>query len=193
MTDPDLAAGALPASILVESSGFAGGGTAACPKLVAAADPDAVLFVSYGADPSARLASVRELGADPDAALAILVGEAGAPAGDFDGVETVSAPSDLTGLGIAISEALSGGDGRTAVCLDSVTSLLQYVDVETAFEFLHVFVGRCYRRDAIGHLHVDPGAHDDRTVAQFASLVDGRVAVDEDGSIASASASIRSQ
>lgn len=191
MSNPDLSAGDLPASMLLESPGFGDASTAACAAVVAAADPDAVVFVSYGTDPSDRLASVREHGADPDTTLAILVGEGGAPAGDFDGVETLPTPSDLTGLGIAITEALGEVDGRTAVCFDSVTSLLQYVDLETAFEFLHVFVGRCYRGNAIGHLHVDPGAHDDRTVARLASLVDGRVVVDEDGQIASVSPSVR--
>jgi len=192
MSGPDIPAGELPASILLEAPGFGDAGVDACAELVAAADPENVLFVSYGGDPSDRLARCRERGVDPDAAMAIVVGEVrGGVDGGFDAVEGLAAPSDLTGLGIAVTDALADVEGTTAVCLDSVTSLLQYVDLETAFEFLHVFVGRCYRQNAVGHLHVDPGAHDAQTVAQLASLVDGRVVVDEDGSVASASASIR--
>lgn len=192
MGELELPAGELPSSILLEASGFGDAADDVCARLVAVADSANVLFVSYGGDPSTRLARCRELDVDPAAAMAIVVGEVGgAVDGAFDAVETLAAPSDLTGLGIAVTEALAGVEGGTAVCFDSVTALLQYVDAETAFEFLHVLVGRCYRQDAVVHLHVDPGAHDGRLVAQLASLVDGRVAVDDDGSIASASPSIR--
>lgn len=191
MSGPDIPAGDLPASILLQAPGFGDGGVDACVDLVVAAEPSNVLFVSYGGDPSERLARCRERGLDPEATMAVVVGDVGGGVDGFDAVETLSAPSDLTGLGIAVTEALADVEGRTAVCLDSVTALLQYVDFETAFEFLHVFVGRCYRQEAVGHLHVDPGAHDEQTVAKLASLVDGRVVVAEDGSVDSRSASIR--
>lgn len=182
----------MPSSILLEAPGVGDVEVDACAALVAAADADNVLFVSYGGDPSHRLAQCRESGVDPAAAIAIVVGEVrGSVDGDFDAVEGLSAPSDLTGLGIAVSDAVSDVQGRTAVCFDSVTQLTQYVDLETAYEFLHVFVGRLYRHDAVGHLHVDPGAHDEQTIAQLASLVDGRVVVEDDGSVASTSGSLR--
>jgi hypothetical protein len=148
--------------------------------------------VSWSGDPSDRLAHVEDHAGTVDRARAVIVGDlTGSPAGRFDAVETVNAPTDLTGVGIAVTEFLDASDGATAVCFDSVTALLQYVDMDTAFEFLHVFAGRLHRHGAVGHFHMDPGAHDPQVVAQVASLVDGKVELRDDGSLASASASLR--
>ncbi|MFC4359484.1 hypothetical protein ACFO0N_16190 [Halobium salinum] len=99
-------------------------------------------------------------------------------------VRAVSTPTDLTGLGIAINEYLHrwrSTEGRTVVCFDSVTALVQYVDLETTFEFLHVVTGRVYAAGGLAHFHMNPLAHDERTVESVASLVDAVVELDEDG------------
>lgn len=108
----------------------------------------------------------------------ITVGEASSTA-DRDDIRTssVSTPSDLTGLGIELSDALSAWDGPVLVCFDSLTSMLQYVEFDTAYEFLHAVVGQIHGADARAHFHVDPGAHDETTLAGIASLLDARISV----------------
>lgn len=191
MSLPDLPDGDQPASVLVLAPGFGDAGTAGCTGLITDSGAENLLYVTWSGDPSDRLAHASEHADALERARAVVVGDrTGSHSGDFDAVETVNSPTDLTGVGIAVTELLAA-DGSTAVCFDSVTALLQYVDLDTAFEFLHVFVGRLDRHDAAGHFHMDPGAHDDQLVAQVASLVDGRLALDDDGSVATASSSLR--
>lgn len=102
-------------------------------------------------------------------------------------VRTVENPSDLTGVGIELSELLSGmanaadDDEHITVCFNSITSLLQYADVQRAFRFLHVVTGRVKTVDAVGHYHIDPDAHDQQTMATLKGLFDAVVEIDEDG------------
>jgi hypothetical protein len=67
------------------------------------------------------------------------------------------------------------------VCFDSLTAMLQYVDVETAYEFLHAITGQLYAADARAHFHIDPTAHDRTTVDSIASLFDAVVEFGADG------------
>ena len=90
-------------------------------------------------------------------------------------ISVVESPDDLTGLGITIGGHLKrwGEDiGPAVVTLDSLTVLLQYVDLKRAFRFLHVVVNRVEGAGAVGHYHMDPAAHDERTVATLASVFD---------------------
>ena len=87
--------------------------------------------------------------------------------------KTVDDPGDLTGLGITVSEYLSEHAGpRALVTFDSLTVLLQYVDLQRAFRFLHVLSNRVATADALAHYHMDPAAHTEREVATLASLFD---------------------
>lgn len=97
-------------------------------------------------------------------------------------VRPVESPEDLTGLGIALGkqlEAWSDG-GPIVVCFDSLTVLLQYVDLQRAFRFLHVLTGRMGAAGARAHYHLDPTAVDDRTVATLTSLFDVTVGREDD-------------
>lgn len=111
---------------------------------------------------------------------------AGAGGGAVPGnmtVDTVSNPSDLTGLGMHISERLSGwqDDGNQIVMdFDSLTTLLEYAPRESVFKFIHVLKGRVESADAVAHYHMDPSAHDPQEVSTFKTLVDAVVEV-EDG------------
>jgi hypothetical protein len=84
-------------------------------------------------------------------------------------------PSDLTGQGIAIAEALSP---ETVVCVDSLGALLQYVDREQAFQFVHTLGERCAESSSAMHFHLDPAAVDERTVATLSLPMDAVVDVD---------------
>jgi hypothetical protein len=103
--------------------------------------------------------------------------------------KTVENPSDLTGIGIELSELLSGmataagEEEQIAVCFNSVTSLLQYADLQRAFRFLHVVTGRVKTVGGVGHYHLDPDAHDSQTLATLKGLFDAVVEVEEDGSL----------
>ncbi len=112
-------------------------------------------------------------------------GSGGSPDGGLETrADTITSPNDLTGLGIRITEYLRGwedDDGDTVVCFDSLTALLQYVELETAYEFLHVLTGRFAAVGAFAHFHMDPTAHDDQTVETITSLFDAVVELDEDG------------
>lgn len=97
-------------------------------------------------------------------------------------VACIKSPTDLTGLGITVSEYLADEGGeRTVLTFDSLTVLLQYVDLQRAFRFLHVLTNRVQTVNATAYYHMDPGAHDDKDVATLSSLFDA-VAEFEDGS-----------
>jgi hypothetical protein len=99
-------------------------------------------------------------------------------------ITTVSSPGDLTGLGIEISEQLEAwaDDGnQTVVCFHTLTTLFQYVDLEPAFQFLHVLTSRVRIADARAHYHVDPAAHDERELNTMRTLFDAVVAPSDDG------------
>ncbi|SDJ88501.1 hypothetical protein SAMN05216226_11112 [Halovenus aranensis] len=102
-------------------------------------------------------------------------------------VKSVENPSDLTGIGIQLSELLStmakaaDDSEEIAICFDSVTSLLQYADLQRAFRFLHVVTGRVKTVDGVGYYRLDPDAHDRQTLATLKGLFDAVVEVDEDG------------
>ena len=98
-------------------------------------------------------------------------------------LETVGNAADLTGLGITMNRHLTrwqGAECRKAVCFRSLTALLQYVDVRTAYRFLQVLTSQVAASGAVGHYHLSPDAHDEADVNALASLFDASVTV-EDG------------
>lgn len=97
-------------------------------------------------------------------------------------VVCAESPDDLTGVGIRIHQSLSELDGSpTVVSLDSLTVLLQYVELRRAFRFLHVLTNRVAEAEAVAHYHMDPDAHDAKTVATLESLFDAVVEYGDDG------------
>lgn len=98
-------------------------------------------------------------------------------------IATVPDPSNLTGLGITVSEYLSkwaDNGNRTVVCFHSLSALLQFAPMERAFRFLHVLTGRVSAAGGIAHFHMDPQAHDESVVDTLVPLFDAIVEV-EDG------------
>lgn len=99
-------------------------------------------------------------------------------------VKTVSDPTDLTRIGIALSDMLSEWDrnsARTVVCVHSLTALLQFVELRRAFRFLHTLKGRLQASDATAHYHMDPEAHDRQTIVTFKPLFDAVIEPSDDG------------
>ncbi|MFB6172069.1 MAG: hypothetical protein ABEJ23_06010 [Haloarculaceae archaeon] len=175
------------ANTLLLAPAFDDGEDAVCADMLGVAEPGETdaLFVTLTASPDARIDHWRtRVSPSPPANLGVVsVDEStrsaaarSASATTANGhVRSVSSPGDLTGLGIAISEYLSEwhGDGnRTVVCFHSLTPLLQYADARRVFQFLHVLTRRVESADAVAHYHLDPSAHDERTVRMLSSLFD---------------------
>jgi len=98
-------------------------------------------------------------------------------------VERVGSPHNLTRLGIRVADCLDEWAGATetvVVCFQSLTTLLQYVDVESAVAFLDVVAERCAATDAVAHYHLDPQAHDDETIDRLRELF-GTTLIFDDG------------
>lgn len=160
----------------------------ACTELLLSPEGESpsALWVTYTRAPEDGIRDwLDALDTDPGNVGVVSVGERDVESvRDVTGVtdprlETISNPSDLTGLGITLQNVLDDWEGDISLCFDSLTSLLQYVDVETAYEFLHVLTGRLYAQDVRAHFHIDPDAHDEQTVAAIASLMDAVVRVDD--------------
>ncbi len=147
-----------------------------------------VVGVSYTRSPDEWLEDWRTtVGRLPGVCTVVGMGEStrsaagGASLGPVADVNVVGQnPEDLTGLGITLGEHLSGS-GCTVLSFDSLTALLQYVDEDLAFRFLHSLTGQIAGYGARAHYLLDPNAHDDRTVATMTELFDATVELAEDG------------
>jgi len=99
-------------------------------------------------------------------------------------IRTVADKTDLTGLGKVVTEELSDwehSENVTVACFYSVTDLLEHVSKETAFKFLHVLSTRMQSESVTTHYHMDPDAHDEKTIRMFSELFDTIVEVSENG------------
>ncbi|WP_255149118.1 DUF7504 family protein [Halorarius halobius] len=108
-------------------------------------------------------------------AAAAAGGESMSLPGSSVSVTSVSSPGDLTGLGIKVSQCLTSwddADGELALCFRSLTTLLQFAELERVFQFVHLLTQRVEASGARAHFHMDPNAHDDQTVATLRSLFD---------------------
>jgi hypothetical protein len=165
-----------------------------CHELLTQTDPAStnVLVVSFTRTPTEWVESWTDhTGVSPSRGAIVAVGE---PTTSVDdpawAVEAVENPSDLTGIGIKLSEMLSSlataaerEDEPIAMCFDSITSLLQYADLQRTFRFLHVVTGRVKSADGVAHYHVDPAAHDAQDLATLKGLFDAVVEVDDEGTV----------
>ncbi|MFT4944342.1 MAG: hypothetical protein ACI9K3_000273 [Halovenus sp.] len=132
----------------------------------------ALLIVTYTREPADYLDA---LDGSPGDITVVTVGDA-APQTDDSPVTTrhVEAPADLTQLGIEIDAVLEAHD-RVSLCLDSLTTTLQYADYTDVYEFLHATTGRLRAAGARTHVHLNPLAHDEQVLTGLATLFDARV------------------
>jgi hypothetical protein len=169
-----------------------------CAPLLHAAggEEPATVLVGFGRTPTERIDAWRS---HPEArAHSLSVLTVGGPSGgretvsDTEGVagtttvKRVGDPTDLTRLGITISrmltEAESGGgdDSRPVACIHSLTEMLQYVERDRLFRFLHLLQNRISSSDGAAHYHMDPAAHEPEVRRVFESLFDVVVEVNGD-------------
>jgi hypothetical protein len=123
----------------------------------------------------------------PDRFRIVLVGDglantdAVTPAVETDAIDD---PTDLTTLGVRVVDVLSTwapDDVEVRLRFDSLTPLLQYVSPRALAQFLHVLTNKLAFADVTAHFHLDPMAHDSRTVHALAAVCDARIEVDGDG------------
>jgi hypothetical protein len=98
-------------------------------------------------------------------------------------VESVGSPTDFTGIGVAIEECCARVDPADGVVcwVPSLTALLQYVDPQRGYRLCNAVVNRLAGSGGRVQFHLRADAHDDRTVATFASLADAVVDPSDDG------------
>jgi hypothetical protein len=178
-------------NVLLFTPSLSQSSTEACLHLLSRASPERtnVLSIAYTESPAEFVARWTEGAGGPPARGGIVAaGEAEASVEDSNwAVRSVENPADLTGVGIELSELLSGmaaaaaDDETVSVCFNNLTSLLQYADLQRTFRFLHVVTGRVKTAGGTGHYHIDPDAHDGQTLATLKGLFDAVVEVDGDG------------
>lgn len=130
-----------------------------------------VLGVGIGRRAGPLADGYRERAREEDLLALVTVGAVGT---DPDGAH-VADVTDLTGIGIRMTTPLERWErGAVRVCVDSLSPLLGQVPFERAYRFVDVMTSRVARVGA-SHWHVDPRAHDERTLHRLMSAFDAVV------------------
>lgn len=103
-------------------------------------------------------------------------------------VRRLGSPGDLTGMSLEFAKLVdrfedAGAGDRARVGLATVSTVLMYTDVRTAFRFLHVFTSRIRSGGLFGIFAMDPGMHDQQTVNTVRAVFDCEARVDDDGDV----------
>lgn len=106
----------------------------------------------------------------------------GAP--DTENVKMASSPVDLTGIGVKISQFfehfwMEMQLRETRLCINSLSTILMYSNLQTVFRFLHVFTGRIKAANALGIYVIEEGMHDEKTIVTLKQLFDGMIEIRE--------------
>ncbi|MEA1895069.1 MAG: recombinase RecA [Euryarchaeota archaeon] len=104
----------------------------------------------------------------------------GAP--DTDNIKMASSPVDLTGIGVKISQFfehfwMEMQLRETRLCINSLSTILMYSNLQTVFRFIHVFTGRIKAANALGIYVIEEGMHDDKTIVTLKQLFDGMIEI----------------
>jgi KaiC/GvpD/RAD55 family RecA-like ATPase len=101
---------------------------------------------------------------------------------DTDKIKRASSPVDLTGIGVKISQffdefLMKKNIQEMRLCINSLSTILMYSNIQTVFRFLHVFTGRVKAANALGIYVVEDEMHDPQTVATLKQLFDGMIEI----------------
>ncbi|WP_436923038.1 DUF7504 family protein [Halosimplex amylolyticum] len=178
----------MPSNVLLLAPSVSGQESDVCGELLhGAAGRSHGLLITCMDSPAERLAAWtdHDHGASSDAtvidvetsARSAAAAEAEATAPTNAVVEVVPAEADLVDLGETVDRHLTRltADGETAVCVHSVSDLLQRADERAVFKFLEVLTSSVDRADAVAHYHMNPDVHDAETVRTFEVLFDSVV------------------
>lgn len=100
-------------------------------------------------------------------------------------VKYSASPGDLTGVGIKFSEFLQSfyteqEIEHNRIFLDSLSTLLMYSNLQTVFQFVHVFTSRVSSANALGIYTIESTAHGEETLNTLRQLFDGVIHVDDE-------------
>lgn len=91
-------------------------------------------------------------------------------------LEKVSSPGDLTGISIGTARLLQGFYDRDISevrhGLISLSTMIQYLNIETVFKFIHIYTSRIEDTNGIGVFTIDNDSHEPRTVNVISSEYD---------------------
>ncbi len=165
-------------NILLKAPPLGQGRAISTALLTTAVSVENIIFVTYTRGPHECVEQLA--GADTGKVGVITVGENQQRAPESVAVKSVSAPSDITGLGIQIGQWLSTWPEPVHLSFESLTAMLQYVNFEMAYEFLHAITGQIHAANARAHFYLNPAAHPPEHVAGLAALFDAVVSVEDD-------------
>jgi KaiC/GvpD/RAD55 family RecA-like ATPase len=112
----------------------------------------------------------------------------GVPTIDIANIKRVSSPADLTDIGIKISQFLEyfrikKNTQKTTLCINSLSTILMYSNIQTVFRFLHVFTNRVKAAGARGIYVVEEGMHDEQSITTLKQLCDGMIEVKSENNV----------
>jgi KaiC/GvpD/RAD55 family RecA-like ATPase len=101
---------------------------------------------------------------------------------DTPNIKNASSPVDLTGISIRISDFMDEYCKRKSLprirlCINSLSTMLMYTNVQTLFQFIHVYSGRIMVNNGLGIYVVEEGMHDEKTVASLKQLFNAMIEV----------------
>lgn len=100
---------------------------------------------------------------------------------DSPGIEHVSSPADLTGIGIKLTGIFSDWHERSVVdprlAVHSLSTLLMYADLKQVYRFLYVVTGRLRVVDGVGAYTLDTNGGSSEVLSTFKQLFDAMVEV----------------
>jgi hypothetical protein len=94
-------------------------------------------------------------------------------------------PTDPMEIIVSLSQQLEtwmDGDTQLVVSMQTLTVLLEYIDFDTAFRYLHVLTSRIRAAGATGYFQMDSDIHDPETITTLEPLFDVIVEV-SDGNV----------
>lgn len=97
--------------------------------------------------------------------------------------ERVGSPGDLTGISIGAAKLMQRFTDQQISSirhgLISISTLLQYLNEETVFKFLHIYTSRVEASDGLAIFTMDDDTHEPRTVNTMTGEFDGVVVLRE--------------
>jgi len=151
---------------------------------------EGTVVVTTGDSAPAAVAAVTDRApkADPRRIVAVDARSGGGTGGGSrtDAGATVyraDAPSDMTGIGVGITNGFDrlaeAGAKRGRLGLTSLSTMLAYSDREAVFKFCHALSSRLESVGYVGLLAIDAAAHDDQTLQVLKQAFDGVVELRE--------------
>jgi KaiC/GvpD/RAD55 family RecA-like ATPase len=106
--------------------------------------------------------------------------------GDTENIKRASSPVNLTGISVGITNFfeefwMKRGIRQIRLCIDSLSTLLMYTNLQAMFRFLHVHTRRVKTASALGVYVVEDGMHDAQTMVSLQQLFDATVKLESEG------------